>query len=77
MARSIPIPDRSVDTIVAIFFNGYLPVHMCPQYILLVMEQNSKITLWTSSYNNSELIGFSQHPTIHRAMASSKSSINT
>ena len=34
MARSIPIPDKSADTIVATFINEYLPVHMCPQYIL-------------------------------------------
>ena len=35
MARSIPIPDKSTDTIVATFRNEYLPVHMYPQYILL------------------------------------------
>ena len=29
-----PIPDKSVDTTVAVFINEYLPVHMCPQYIL-------------------------------------------
>ena len=28
------IPDKSADTIVATFINEYLPVHMCPQYIL-------------------------------------------
>ena len=30
MARGIPIPDKSADTII----NEYLPVHMCPRYIL-------------------------------------------
>ena len=35
MARSIPIPDKSVDTIVSTFINEYLSVHMCPRYILL------------------------------------------
>ena len=30
-----PIPDKSADTIVSTFINEYLPVHMCPQYILL------------------------------------------
>ena len=34
MARSIPIPDKSADTIVATFINKYLTVHMCHQYIL-------------------------------------------
>ena len=29
-----PIPDKSADTIVATFINEYLPVHMCPWYIL-------------------------------------------
>ena len=32
--EAFPIPDKSTDTIVAIFINEYLPVHMCPQYIL-------------------------------------------
>ena len=29
-----PIPDKSADMIVSTFINEYLPVHMCPQYIL-------------------------------------------
>ena len=29
-----PIPDKSADTIVTTFINQYLPVHMCPRYIL-------------------------------------------
>ena len=32
--ESFPIPDKSVDTIMATLINHYLPVHMCPQYIL-------------------------------------------
>ena len=28
------IPDKSRDTIVSTFINYYLPVHMCPRYIL-------------------------------------------
>ena len=31
---AFPIPDKSADTIVTTFVNEYLPVHMCPQYIL-------------------------------------------
>ena len=34
MARSISYPDKSADTIVATFINEYLPVYMCPRYIL-------------------------------------------
>ena len=32
--EEFPIPDKSADTIVSTFINKYLPVHMCPQYIL-------------------------------------------
>ena len=33
-SEAFPIPDKSADTIVSIFINQYLPVHMCPRYIL-------------------------------------------
>ena len=32
--EACPIPDKSADTIVSTFINQYLPVHMCPRYIL-------------------------------------------
>ena len=32
--EAFPIPDTSADTIVSTFINKYLPVHMCPRYIL-------------------------------------------
>ena len=32
--QAFPIPDKSADTIVSTFINEYLPVHMCPWYIL-------------------------------------------
>ena len=32
--EAFPIPDKTVDTKVSTFINEYLPVHMCPQYIL-------------------------------------------
>ena len=32
--EAFPIPDMSADTIVSTFINQYLPVHMCPRYIL-------------------------------------------
>ena len=32
--EAFPIPDKTADTIVATFINEYLPVHMCPRYIL-------------------------------------------
>ena len=33
--EAFPIPDKSANTIVSTFINKYLPVHMCPWYILL------------------------------------------
>ena len=33
--EAVPIPDETADTIVSTFINEYLPVHMCPWYILL------------------------------------------
>ena len=32
--EAFPIPDKSADTTVSTFINEYLPVHMCPRYIL-------------------------------------------
>ena len=32
--ESYPIPDNSADTIVSTFINEYLPVNMCPRYML-------------------------------------------
>ena len=32
--EAFPIPGKSTDTIVLTFINHYLPVHMCPRYIL-------------------------------------------
>ena len=34
MAGGIPYTRKSADTIVSTFINKYLPVHMCPRYIL-------------------------------------------
>ena len=32
--EAFPIPDKSTDTIVTTLINHYLPVHICPRYIL-------------------------------------------
>ena len=34
LPEAFPIPDKSTDTIVSTFINQYLPIHMCPWYIL-------------------------------------------
>ena len=33
-SEAFPIPDKKAGIIVHIFINNYLPVHMCPRYIL-------------------------------------------
>ena len=43
--EAFPIPDKSADTIVSTFINQYLPVHMCPRYILLDNGTELKNTL--------------------------------
>ena len=68
--EAFPIPDKSADTIVSTFNNDDLPVHMCLQYILSDNGMEFKKSLWTKSYDNLELTGFSQHHTIHRVTAS-------
>ena len=55
--EAFPIPDKSANTIVATFINEYLPVHMCPQYILS-MGQNSRTASWTKFCNSLGSIEF-------------------
>ena len=43
--EAFPIPDKSADTIVSTFINEYLPVHMCPWYILSDNEAEFKNSL--------------------------------
>ena len=43
--EAFPIPDKSADTIVYTFINQYLPVHLCPRYILLDNRTEFKNTL--------------------------------
>ena len=40
--EAFAIPDKSADTIVLTFINHYLPVHMCPRYILSDNENEFK-----------------------------------
>ena len=43
--EALPILDKSADTIVSTFTNLYLPVHMCPRYILFDNGTGFKNTL--------------------------------
>ena len=42
--EAFPILDRSADAIVSTFINQYLPVHICPRYILLDNSKEFKNT---------------------------------
>ena len=43
--EAFPILDKSADTIVSTFINQYLPVHMCPRYVLSDNSTEFKNTL--------------------------------
>ena len=75
--EAFPILDKSADTIVSTFINKYLPVYMCPRYILSDNGTEFKTTSWIKSWSNWVLKGYSQHLTTHKAMANRKYSTNT
>ena len=51
--EAFPIPDKSADTIVSTFINQYLPVHMCPRYVLLDNDKKfQKLISWIKYFNN-------------------------
>ena len=52
--EAFPMPDKSGDTIVLTFINHYLPVHMCPKYILSTTTFQYTCVLNTS-YQTKEL----------------------
>ena len=52
--EAFPIPNKSADTIVTTPINQYLPIHMCPRYILSDNGMEFKTTSWTKSFNNWE-----------------------
>ena len=66
--EALPIPDKSVDTIVSMLINQYLPVHMCPRYILSDNGPEFKNTLWIKYFSSWELNAYFLHHTIPRAM---------
>ena len=45
-------PDKKADTIVHIFINNYLPIHMCSSSYCQTMALNSGISQWTMFSNN-------------------------
>ena len=63
--EAFPIPDKTMDTIVSTFINEYLPVHMCPQYILSDngMEfKNSLMDQVLQQLGNDRILSAPYHP---------------
>ena len=76
--EAFPIPDKSADTIVSTFINKYLPVHMCPRYILSDNGTEFKNNLMDQVLKQLGIEhGYSQHHITHRAMANWKFFTNT
>ena len=64
------IPDKSADTIVSTFINHYLPVHMCPRFILSVNGMEFKNNLMNQVLKQLGIERIYSNLTIHRAMKS-------
>ena len=73
--EAFPIPDKSADTIVSTFISQYLPVHMCPRYILSDNGMEFKKHLLDQVLKQ-ELKEYFPHHIILRATESWKFSIN-
>ena len=67
---AFPIPDKTVDTIVSTFINEYLPVHMCPQYILADNGMEFKNSLMDQVLQQLGIDRIFQCHIIHKVMAS-------
>ena len=65
---AFPITDKLANTIVSTFINQYLPVHMCPRYILSSNVTEFKNQLMDKVFNNWELNAYFLHHTTHKVM---------
>ena len=74
--EAFPIPDKSADTIVSTFINEYLPVHMCPWYILSDNGTEFKNSLMNQVLQQLGIHRLFQHPTIHKVTGNLKYSTN-
>ena len=71
--EAFPIPDKSVDTIVTTLINKYLPVHMCPRYILSDNGTDFKNSLMDQVLQHLGIDRIFSGPYHPKAMASWKS----
>ena len=74
--KAFPIPENSADTIVFTFINQYLPVHLCPRYILSDNGTEFKNHLFDQVLKQESKEYFPHH-IILRVTESWKFSINT
>ena len=74
--EAFTIPDKSADTIVTTLINQYLPVHMCPRYILSDNGMEFKNSLMDQVLQQLGIDRIFLPLTTHNAMASWKCFIN-
>ena len=67
--EAFPISDKSADTIISTFINHYLPVHMCPGYILLHNGTEFKNALMDQVLKQLGIERIFSAPYHHKAMA--------
>ena len=75
--EAFPIPGKSAYTIVSTFINHYLPVHMCPRYILSDNGTEFKNQLMDQVFQQLSINHIFSAHTIPRAMKSWKSFTST
>ena len=75
--EAFPIPYKSDDTIVSTFINQYLPVHLCPRYILSDNGIEFKNNLMHQVLKQLGIDWIFQHGSTHKAMANWKYFTNT
>ena len=53
--EGFPIPDKKADTIVYVFINNYLPIHMCPHFILSGNDTEFKNQLMDNGFQKLDI----------------------
>ena len=74
--ETIPIPNKSADTITKAFIRHYLPRHLCPRSYYRIMAWNSRIRPLTESQRILVSKGYSLHHTTLKVMGNWRHSTN-